>query len=154
MQLKPVRGKYIWCQRKSLEFLHAFMVQPHWDKFDVISLVENHRQNEDAEYANLLNRLRLGEHTEEDMISLEEQVRPEGHGDFFTRRISLLLRQFTTASIRLLVYYSTFYVKTTILLDCSRPSHPSSRGYLGQVQQGEIRFHVWQRLTIGIGWAE
>ena len=74
--------------------------------------------------------------------------------EFFTRRISLLLRQFTTASIRLLVYYSTFYVKTTILLDCSRPSHPSSRGYLGQVQQGEIRFHVWQRLTIGIGWAE
>ena len=73
---------------------------------------------------------------------------------FFTRRISLLLRQFTTASIRLLVYYSTFYVKTTILLDCSRPSHPSSRGYLGQVQQGEIRFHVRQRLTIGIGWAE
>jgi ATP-dependent exoDNAse (exonuclease V) alpha subunit len=52
-----------------------------WEHFTVISLVENHRQQGDAEYANILNRIRLGEHTNDDMKVLQERVRPEGHPD-------------------------------------------------------------------------
>ena len=46
-----------------------------------MSLTENHRQEKDREYANLLNRMRLGEHTEEDLDKLQARVRPEGHPD-------------------------------------------------------------------------
>ena len=81
MQLKPVMGRYLWCQPASKEYLHAFLVESHWEKFTVISLVENHRQQGDAAYANILNRIRVGEHTEEDMSILHERVRPDGHAD-------------------------------------------------------------------------
>ena len=43
MQLKPVMGRYIWNQPRSDEYLHAYLVQSHWERFSVISLVENHR---------------------------------------------------------------------------------------------------------------
>jgi ATP-dependent DNA helicase PIF1 len=81
MQLKPVLGRYIWSQPRNNEFLHAFLVQSHWELFSVISLVENHRQHGDAEYANTLNRIRVGEHTEQDLTTLQARVRPEGHAD-------------------------------------------------------------------------
>ena len=81
MQLKPVLGRYIWMQPRSIEYVPAFLVQSLWEDFSVISLVENHRQQGDAEYANILNRIRLGEHTDDDVKVLEERVRPEGHPD-------------------------------------------------------------------------
>ena len=29
MQLRPVMGRYIWCQPQNEAYLHAYMVQPH-----------------------------------------------------------------------------------------------------------------------------
>ena len=77
MQLRPVMGHYIWAQPRSLEYLQAFLVQPYWELFKIISLVENHRQKEDALYANILNRIRIGQHTEEDIDLLQERAHPE-----------------------------------------------------------------------------
>ena len=79
MQLQPVMGKYIWMQPRSQEWHQAYQVEPHWEQFSSISLVENHRQQGDAEYANILNRIRVGEQTDEDLTVLQERVRPEGH---------------------------------------------------------------------------
>ena len=81
MQLKPVKGAYIWLQPRNSEFHQAFFVQSHWEQFEVISLVENHRQEGDKEFANILNRTRVGENTESDMEVLQSRVRPEGHPD-------------------------------------------------------------------------
>ena len=67
-------GKYIWCKPNSLQYLQSFLVQPHGEQFTVISLVENHRQQGDREYANILNRIRIGEPREEDIKILEERV--------------------------------------------------------------------------------
>ena len=71
MQLKPVKGRYIWCQPQSNEYLQAYLIQSHWEQFTVISLVENHRQQGDVEYANILNRIRVGEQTNEDIDILQ-----------------------------------------------------------------------------------
>ncbi len=81
MQLKPVLGKYIWMQPRSKEYLQAFLIDSLWDRFTVISLVENHCQQGDAEYAEILNRIRLGDHTDDDMKVLKERICPEGHPD-------------------------------------------------------------------------
>ena len=81
MQLKPVKGTYIWLQPRNSEFHQAFLVQSHWEQFEVISLIENHRQEGDKEFANILNRIRVGEITESDMQVLQVRVRPEGHPD-------------------------------------------------------------------------
>ena len=60
MQLRPVMGRYIWSQPQNEEFLHAYIVQPHWERFEVISLMENHRQHEDMNFADMMNRIRIG----------------------------------------------------------------------------------------------
>ena len=52
-----------------------------WRRFDVINLTENHRQGNDKTYADLLNRVRVGEHTEEDLKLLETRVRKKNHKD-------------------------------------------------------------------------
>ena len=54
---------------------------PAKDKFDVIVLKHNHRQGEDKEYANVLNRIRIGDLTDEDIKLLETRVRPVNHPD-------------------------------------------------------------------------
>ena len=81
MQLRPVMGRYIWSQPQNEDYLHAYIVQSHWERFKVISLLENHRQEEDREYANILNLIRTGDQNEVDLNMLEERVRPEQHPD-------------------------------------------------------------------------
>ena len=81
MQLEPVMGKVIWGQPRSAEYHQAFLVHSHWEQFTVVSVVENHRQQGDAVYADILNRIRIGEQTEEDLTVLQERVREPGHPD-------------------------------------------------------------------------
>ena len=47
-----------------------------WSKFDVISLKVNHRQGNDKIYADMLNRIRIGSQTEEDLKLLNTRVFP------------------------------------------------------------------------------
>ena len=58
-----------------------YLCKTHWHSFEVINLEENHRQGNDHTYAEILNRIRVGEHTEDDMNVLRTRVRPEGHMD-------------------------------------------------------------------------
>ena len=81
MQLRPVQGRYIWAKPQNPDFHQAFSVKSHWEQFEVVSLVENHRQEDDKEYANILNRIRVGEITDCDMKILQERVRSTDHPD-------------------------------------------------------------------------
>ena len=49
--------------------------------FSSILLEKNHRQGRDKQYADLLNRVRIGQHTEEDLELLASRVRKEKHKD-------------------------------------------------------------------------
>jgi ATP-dependent exoDNAse (exonuclease V) alpha subunit len=46
-----------------------------------VNLEENHRQGNDKTYAEILNRIRTGEQTEEDILQIEKRVRPKNHPD-------------------------------------------------------------------------
>ena len=81
LQLKPVLGRYIFDEPISESFLLAFLTSSLWKKFGVIILRHNHRQGEDKNYADLLNRLRIANVTEEDIKTLETRVRPFNHPD-------------------------------------------------------------------------
>ena len=80
LQLRPVNGRYIF-ELPSEVYQDCFDVEPHWEQFKVITLEQNHRQGEDFECANLLNRMRIGKHTKEDIELLQTRIRPEGHPD-------------------------------------------------------------------------
>ena len=47
----------------------------------MVMLITNHRQGEDREYADILNRIRVGNIQEDDVKRLEERVRPINHSD-------------------------------------------------------------------------
>ena len=81
LQLQPCRARYIFEEPKCEAYKLAYDCETHWKSFDVITLEENHRQDEDKEYANILNRIRVGEVRDKDIEILETRVRPAGHPD-------------------------------------------------------------------------
>ena len=81
LQLRPCQARYIFEEPVCQDYKIAFHSGTHWSSFDVINLVENHRQNSDKEYADLLNRIRIGQQTTEDLSLLETRVRPFGNSD-------------------------------------------------------------------------
>jgi len=70
--LRPVLSKYIFEMPASKKLEVLFMVDSLWEKFDVMLLVENHRQKEDGKYADLLNRIRVGKASAEDETVLKK----------------------------------------------------------------------------------
>ena len=81
MQLKPCKGRYIFEEPISRDYKIDYELRTHWHSFEVIILEENHRQGDDRMYADMLNRFRIGQQTEEDMSSLKDRVRPKNHKD-------------------------------------------------------------------------
>ena len=81
MQLKPCRGRYIFEDPICQDYLLNHNLRRLWQTFDVITLEENHRQNEDKDYAEILNRIRVGKPTQDDLENLRKQIRPANHPD-------------------------------------------------------------------------
>ena len=74
LQLKPVMGRFIFEEPKCPNYHMAFIANPVWQLFDVVLLRHNHRQGEDHQYAEILNRIRTENHTEDDCAILEQRV--------------------------------------------------------------------------------
>ena len=81
MQLQPVCGKYIFDRPSNPSFCLTFELDSLWNKFKVLNLELNHRQGKDKDYADMLNRVRVGKQTEADIHLLKERIRPYGHSD-------------------------------------------------------------------------
>ena len=81
MQLRPVRARYICDEPMSENYALTHLINPLWNKFEVIMLNKNHRQGEDGEYADILNRIREGNTSEADLNVLKTRVRPVNHPD-------------------------------------------------------------------------
>ena len=84
LQLKPVMGKYIFDLPRSTDYHAAFYIESLWGTFQVVQLKTNHRQGEDHQYADILNRIRVGVQTEEDLELLQQRVRPLNHPEIPT----------------------------------------------------------------------
>ena len=76
-QLEPPKARYVFKEPVNKEHALAYQLRDLWKQFTVVHLVENHRQGEDKTYGDLLNRLRVGAHTEEDVELLKTRIVPE-----------------------------------------------------------------------------
>ncbi|PZC79192.1 hypothetical protein B5X24_HaOG216756 [Helicoverpa armigera] len=77
MQLAPVKGS--WCFKQPL----AFQGEPHlWQYFGLCELQTNVRQQNDSQFIDILNNLRIGELTMEQYEILLERSRVPLTGDF------------------------------------------------------------------------
>ena len=81
LQLAPVNGKYIFRKPRQSSYRRTDVWVSLWKEFKVINLVQNHRQGADGDWADLLNRTRIGENTKEDIEKLESRIRVMGHPD-------------------------------------------------------------------------
>ena len=84
MQLKPCMGRYAMQEPLNNDFRVTHALSPRWAMFKVILLEKNHRQGNDKTYAELLNRIRVGEQTAEDIALLKTRVRRRNHPDLKT----------------------------------------------------------------------
>ena len=75
LQLKPVLAAYPFQEPKNENFKLAHALEPLWSTFDVIKLNKNHRQGDDKTFADMLNRIRMGEETSEDIQTLSSRIR-------------------------------------------------------------------------------
>ena len=105
MQLKPVRSNYIFDMPKNEQFQIAFHVNSLWSMFKPVTLTKNHRQAGDKMYADLLNRLRIGEITEEDMILLRSRIRKKNDPDLpkealYVARTNTVVNDHNTAELQ------------------------------------------------------
>ena len=81
MQLKPCMGRYICDEPINPDFQITHRIKSRWRMFKSLILELNHRQGEDRPYADLLNRVRVGKMTQEDLDLLETRVRSANHPD-------------------------------------------------------------------------
>ena len=81
MQLRPCQGRYIFDMPANPDFHVTYLLQSRWEMLQVINLTTNHRQGNDKTYADLLNRIRTGDHTPDDLELLNERVRSKKHDD-------------------------------------------------------------------------
>ena len=82
-QLQPVLGRHIFQKPKCPDY-HAVYGDGSdtlWQSFKIIILTKNHRQGKDKQFADMLNRIRVGKQTQEDLNRLKDRVRTENHPD-------------------------------------------------------------------------
>ena len=74
LQIKPTKGNFIFGTPYDKRLQLFYHVEDVWKKFAVVNLKTNHRQGDDRTYADLLNRIRVGEQTEDDIKLLSTRV--------------------------------------------------------------------------------
>ena len=70
MQLKPVKAQYPFCEPRNEANKQRHHIEPLFDQFTPMPLVTNHRQQEDQEFCQLLERMRFGRHEIEGIPTL------------------------------------------------------------------------------------
>ena len=74
LQLRPCQARYIFQEPRCEDYHLSYHSGTHWQAFEAINLEENHRQDSDKHYADILNRIRVGQLTEEDLLYLEKEL--------------------------------------------------------------------------------
>jgi hypothetical protein len=74
LQLKPVRGRYIFEQPKCSHYQPYHAVSPLWDEFEVYTLIHNHRQGQEKQWAETLNHFREGIVLKKDLEMLQPKL--------------------------------------------------------------------------------
>ena len=66
LQLKPVRGRFIFEEPKDQAHALHFQEKSLWHELESVTLKHNHRQGEGSAWTESLDRIWIGKHTEED----------------------------------------------------------------------------------------
>ena len=74
LQLRPVKGSFIFQSPRNSAYSTHFEDTSLWHNLEAISLKHNHRQGENCNWTQTLNRLRIGEPNEDDIDLLKSRI--------------------------------------------------------------------------------
>ena len=74
MQLQPVMGRWIFDRPQDDSWQNSYEWNDLWSHFTPYIFEQNHRQGENKEYADILNRIRIGMHNEEDVKKSKQEL--------------------------------------------------------------------------------
>ena len=75
LQLRPPQGRFIFEHPRNSDYLALFNSEDSlWNSFEVVNLVHNHRQGAGSKWAEVLNRIRDGSFTKEDIDLLKTRL--------------------------------------------------------------------------------
>ena len=134
LQLRPVLGTYAFEKPKNPEFHATFHLHNRWEMFSVLNLEVNHRQGEDKPYAEILNRIRIGQMTDEDIDKLKTRVRRKNHPDL--KDVSLYIVPTRKACAKYNIEYLNSLEGSEILLK-ARHYHATQKKYKPFIDQKE-----------------
>ena len=84
LQLRPVKGNWIFDPPHPLgDFVLAHAIHPLWQEFRSVELRHNHRQGKDKQFGDMLNRIRKGKQTEQDVKVLKSHITKQFPKDAF-----------------------------------------------------------------------
>ena len=92
LQLPPVMANFIFEKPRAIQSETLYTFSPLWERFEVIFLTHNHRQAEDKAYADLLNRVRCGEVSDNDLQLLSSRKRAIGSTDIPENALRVMVR--------------------------------------------------------------
>ena len=132
MQLAPCMGKYVFQEPANPEFQVTSQLDNRWRMFSTVLLETNHRQGRDKTYADLLNRLRIGEESEEDIELLESRIRQESHDDVRNAEMFIGCKRKDVAK-RNLLYIIRLHGKAVKIK--ARHHHPTQKNFKPRISQ-------------------
>jgi hypothetical protein len=74
MQLRPTMANFVFAEPRNEQFKLYHKIAPLFEEFKVRNLVTNFRQGNDKEYAQMMERLRFGIQSQEDIEKLLSRV--------------------------------------------------------------------------------
>ena len=72
LQIPPVRGKQVFQCPNYKPYKESYYLCSLWEEFEVIVFRHNHRQGEESQFVELLNRVRIGEPNDKDLSKLKD----------------------------------------------------------------------------------
>ena len=132
MQLAPCMGRYVFQEPANPEFKITHSLASRWKMFSSLLLEINHRQGNDKIYAELLNRLRIGEETEEDLELLSSRIRKENEADIRSADVYIGCKRKDVAQ-RNLLYIIRLKGKATKIR--ARHHHPTQANFNPRISQ-------------------
>ena len=93
LQLQPVCGRFIFDRPSNPSYHITYELDSLWHKFHILNLEINHRQGNDKDYADMLNRVREAKQIEADIKQLQKRVCPHDHPDLQEVNLYIVCRK-------------------------------------------------------------
>ena len=81
LQIKPPSGQHVFGPPKGEKNYMEYLISPLWQSLSPVILKTNHRQGEDKEYADICNRARTGQLTDDDIDKIKSHIFPKNSSE-------------------------------------------------------------------------